>query len=382
MAGLLNMLFPGCGAIVINSKLSSDKFSNPEIFKDERGIYMKKIYVWTLIILQGLLLGYSGGSNSYAAVVKEPAVLTIAWLPNNSMDNEKAMREEFAKIISKATGKKVENKLTTDYNIAMSAMESGTAQIGFFGPYEYLIEHTKNPRIVPLVVESGDSGTLKDACYYSRFLVRKGEENQYKSGKGYDIDNITGKKMSFVSTSSTSGFNMPAVVILNKFGKQNRWKNLSKQDLAQSGKFFRTVMFGGSHQLSLVNLLSGKTDIAAVDDIDVNQYVSLTSGQENQPGAVYTVKKNAEAPFNTLAGAQFVVIKSVPILNTPLQANGSYLRRKTLKAITKALTSAAVAQNELLFAPQGVKGTIFRQPHRFVKVTDSWYAPLRKVLGL
>jgi phosphonate transport system substrate-binding protein len=343
---------------------------------------MKKICLWTLIILQGLLMEYSAVSHSYAASVKEPAVITIAWTPNNSMDNQKEMREEFAKIISKATGKKVANKLTTDYNIAMSALESGDAQIGYFGPYEYLIEHAKNPRIVPLVVESGDSGTLRDAFYYSRFLVRKGDENQYKTGKGYDIDNIAGKKMSFVSTSSTSGFNMPAVVILNKFGKQDRWKNLTKQDLAQSNHFFGTVMFGGSHQLSLVNLLSGKTDIAAVDDIDVNQYVSLTSGKENEPGAVYTVKKDADAPFNTLAGAQFVVIKAVPILNTPIQANGSYLRQKTLNAIVKALTSDAAAKNELLFAPQGAKGTIFKQPRRFVKVTDSWYAPLRKVLGL
>src|SRR5262245_41092857 len=151
-----------------------------------------------------------------AGNVKEPDTLTIAWLPNNSNDDAKAVRDEVASVIAKATGKKVENKLTTDYAIAISALETGSAQLGWFGPYEYLTSHAKNPDIVPLVVESGNSGTLKDSLYYSRLLVKKGTEDQYKSGGAYDIDNIAGKRVSFVSTSSTSGFNMPATVILAK----------------------------------------------------------------------------------------------------------------------------------------------------------------------
>ena len=182
---------------------------------------MKKIYLFALVIaLMSLsLAGFSSNSQSYAASVKEPDTIAIAWLPNNSGDNAKALRDEIDQVIAKATGKKVENKLTTDYNIAMSALESGDAQLGYFGPWEYLMQHAKDPKIVPVVVESGDSGTLKDSLYYSRFLVKKGNEDQYKSGNSYDIDNIVGKKMSFVSTSSTSGFNMPAAAILGKFGK-------------------------------------------------------------------------------------------------------------------------------------------------------------------
>ncbi|HBE77489.1 MAG TPA: phosphonate ABC transporter substrate-binding protein [Firmicutes bacterium] len=345
-------------------------------------VYVKKIYLFVLFISLGLFLGYSFSSMSYAASVKEPATISIAWLPNNSGDNAKALREEFDQIIAKATGKKVENKLTTDYNIAMSALESGDAQLGYFGPWEYLVEHAKDPKIIPVVVESGDSGTLKDALYHSRFLVKKGNESQYKSGNSYDIDTIVGKKMSFVSTSSTSGFNMPAAAILGKFGKQANWKNMTKQDIAQSGKFFGTVLFGGSHQLSLVNLLTDKSDISAVDDIDVAQYVTLTSGEDNAIGAVYTVNKGADAPFDTLAGAQYIIIKSIPVFNTPVEANSAYLSQKTLNAIIKALTSDAVTTNPLIFAPKGSKGSLYVQPHRFLKVDDSWYDPMRKVLGL
>ncbi|MBU2699498.1 phosphonate transport system substrate-binding protein [Sporomusaceae bacterium BoRhaA] len=347
---------------------------------------MKKNLLLTLVVIlvSSLLAGCgTSTSPSSASDVKEPDTITIAWLPNNSGNDEKALRDEIASVISKATGKKVENKLTTDYAIAISALESGDAQLGFFGPYEYIESHAKNSKIIPLAVESGDSGTLKDALYHSRFVVKKGNEGQYKSGDGYDIDNMVGKRTSFVSTSSTSGFNMPAAVIMGKFTKQDKWKNLTKDAIAQGGpgKFFSQVLFAGSHQLSLFNVLSGKADVAAVDDIDVMQYVELSQGQDNEPGTVYTVKQGADAPFDTLVGAQFVVIKSIPVDNTPFEANSEFLSQKTLDEITQALTSDQVTNDPKIFVPKGAKGSLFAQPHRFLKVDDSWYDEMRKVLG-
>ena len=349
---------------------------------NERGFNVKRKCL--VVLAFALMSSLFAASPFNRALAAEPSTITIAWLPNNSADNEKAMREEIANAISKATGKKVENKLTTDYAIAIKALENGDAQLGFFGPWEYLMSHAANPKVVPLVVESGDSGTLNDAHYYSRFLVKKGNEGQYKSGDGYSIDNIVGKKMSFVSTSSTSGFNMPASTIKAYFSKQDKWKNLTKDDLTQGGdgKFFSQVVFSGSHQLSLVNLLMGKVDVSAVDDIDVAQYLELTQGKDQEAGAVYTVKQGADAPFNTLAGAQFVIIKSVPVLNTPVEANGEVLSHDTLDKITKALTSDEVAKNTKIFAAKGSKGSLFVQPHRFLKVEDAWYDPMRQVLGI
>ena len=266
----------------------------------------------------------------------------------------------------------------------MAALENGDAQLGYFGPYEYMTSHAKNPKIVPLVVESGNSGTLTDALYHSRLVVKKANEDQYKSGSDYSIDNITGKRMSFVSTSSTSGFNMPSAAILGNFNKQDKWKSLTKDGLMQGGsdKFFSQVVFSGSHPLSLANLLNDKVDVAAVDDIDVAQYVDLTSGSDNQEGAVYSVKKDATAPFNTLAGAQYTVIKSIPVQNTPLEANSAVLSQKLLDQITKALTSDKVTKDSKIFTPKGTPGSVFVQPHRFLKVDDSWYNPMKQVLNI
>jgi phosphonate transport system substrate-binding protein len=116
--------------------------------------------------------------------------------------------------------------------------------------------------------------------------------------------------------------------------------------------------------------------------MDVASYVDLTSGKDQQEGAVYTVKKDAAAPLNTLAGKQYTIIKSIPVQNTPLEANSSVLNQKTLDAITKALTSDKVTNDTTIFAQKGTPGSMFVQPHKFLKVDDSWYDPMKKVLGL
>jgi phosphonate transport system substrate-binding protein len=357
-----------------------------ENVQKERTIYLKKLCSLTMAIAfaASLLAVSLAPLAAKASTVKEPDTITIAWLPDNSADNEKDLREELAKIIAKATGKKVENKLTTDYTIAIAALEHGEAQIGWFGAYEYLTSHAKNPKIIPLVVDSGPSGTLKDAMYYSRFIAKKGNIGQYKDGNGYSIDHIVGERMSFVSTSSTSGFNIPAAVIRAHFAGYPKWNHLANEDLAEggTGHFFRQVLFAGSHQLSLVNTLTGRSDVSAVDNMDVLQYVKLTSGVDNVEGAVYTVKKGADAPFNKLAGSQYVIIKSIPVLNVPIEVNSEFLTKKTMAEITKALTSDEVTNDPKIFAPRGSKGSLFVKPDRFLKVTDAWYNPMRKVLGI
>ncbi|MEA4924083.1 MAG: PhnD/SsuA/transferrin family substrate-binding protein [Syntrophomonadaceae bacterium] len=341
---------------------------------------MKKISLMVLAAFFMSILVTGCGSNS--AGVKEPNTITVAWLPNNSGDDFKNVRAEFDKVIEKATGKKVEDKLTTDYAVLIEAIANGNAQIAYCGAQQYIEAHDKNNQVVPLVVNSGDSGTLKDAMYYSRIAVKKGNEDQYKSGSGYSIDNIVGKKMSFVSNSSTSGFKVPASAIISNFSKQEKWKSLKQEDLLEGGsdKFFSQVLFGGSHQLSLVNILSDKAEVAAVDDIDVETYVDLTSGNANAPGAVYTVRNGAAAPFDKLAGSQFVIIKSMAVMNAPFVVNSGYLKPETIEALQNAFISDEVTNNPKIFLPKDSKDKgIYKQPQRFLKVEDSWYNPIREL---
>ncbi|MGC8491849.1 MAG: hypothetical protein ACP5SH_08935 [Syntrophobacteraceae bacterium] len=74
----------------------------------------------TAALASSLIAGLAGVSMAQKAV-KEPDTITIAWLPNVSADGQAGMRDEIAKVISEATHKKVVNKLTTDYTIAIAA---------------------------------------------------------------------------------------------------------------------------------------------------------------------------------------------------------------------------------------------------------------------
>jgi phosphonate transport system substrate-binding protein len=341
---------------------------------------VKKVTVFALVVIlmSSLLAGCTSAKST--TEVKEPDTITFAWLPNNASDDFKETRAEIGKAITKATGKKVVDKLTTDYAITVEALASGNAQLAFLGGESYVEAHKKNSKVLPLVVNSGTSGTLKDALYYSRMVVKKGNEDQYKSGTDYAIDNIAGKKFSFVSTSSTSGFKVPSAGIVSYFSKQDKWKTLKAEDLLQggSGKFFSQVIFGGSHQLSLVKVLTDQVDVAAVSDVEVFTYVELTQGKDNTPGAVYTVKKDATDPFSKLVGAQFVVIKSNPVINGPFAVNTEALSKKTIDAMIQALTSDEVTKNEKIFLPKGSKAKgFFNAPQRFLTAEDSLYQPIR-----
>lgn len=313
---------------------------------------------------------------------KEKDTLTIAWYPNESGEDLKGAREEIGMLIEKATGKKVEHKLTTDYVIAIEAIATGNADLAFTGAQGYIEAHNKNEKVLPLLTNSGKSGTLDDAVYYSWLNVKKGNEDQYKSGNEYSIDNIAGKKFSFVSNSSTSGFKVPSAGIVSYFSKKDQWKNLTAEDLLEggNGKFFNEVLYGGSHQGSAVNLLTDKVDVAAFCDVCVGNYVELASGTHNTPGAVYKVRQDAAEPFNTVPGAEFVAISVTPVLNAPFIVNTENVGEETRNKILEAMTSDETTNNPKIFVPKDseFKG-LWKQPERFLAVEDAWFNPIREL---
>ncbi len=316
----------------------------------------------------------TSGKGNYADTI------TLVWYPNESAEDYNVAREEYAKLIEQATGKKVEQKLTTDYAIAIESLSNGTAQICFMGAQGYIEAKNANDAVQLLFVNSGESGTLDDAKYYSFLAVEKGNEDQYKSGDSYSIDNIVGKKMSFVSNSSTSGFKVPTNSIIGHFSD----RNLTGDDLVEGGddKFFSQVLFGGSHQGSAFNLMSGKADVAAFCNTEIAPYADCTEGEANTTGSVYTIKNDATAPFDTVTGEQFVIIQSTPVLNGPFAYNSETLDPKDVKAIQDLFTSDEVANNQLMFVPEGSDNVgMFEKAanERFVLVEDSWYDPIREL---
>jgi len=343
---------------------------------------MKKTLLALLSVV--MLVIFAGCSSSTGGAAGEKDTLTIAWLPNESGADLTEARDEIGKIIEEKTGKKVEHQTTTDYIVAIEAIANGNADMAFLGAQGYIEAHNKNDKVTPLAVPSGESGTLDDAVYYSWLAVNKDNAEAYKNGDEFAIDNIQGKKFSFVSNSSTSGFKVPSTGIVDYFSEKNEFKDITAEDLLQGGKdqFFSEVLYGGSHQGSAVNLLSGKADAAAFCDTCVDNYVELADGEVNRAGAVYKVKEDAAEPFNTVVGKEFSLISVTPVLNAPFVINSDNVDEDLHADLLEVMTSDEITNNEKVFVPEGSEFSgLFtkKADERLVEVEDSWFDPIREL---
>jgi phosphonate transport system substrate-binding protein len=308
--------------------------------------------------------------------------ITVVWYPNESGNDLKSARDEIGAMIEEVTGRSVEHKLTTDYAIAIETIVNGNAHLAFMGAQGYIEANNKNDKVLPLAVPSGPSGTLDDAQYYSWLAVNKEDAQTYMKDGKYDIANIEGKKFSFVSTSSTSGFKVPSAGIVSYFSEQDKYKDLVAEDLLEGGGLFSEVMFGDSHQGSAVNLLNNRAEVAAFCDTCVGNYVDVAEGEANRPGAVYKVKEDAAEPFNTVTGKEFTLISVTPVLNAPFVVNTEVLSEEEVTSIQELFTSQEVADNEKIFVPEDSEFTgLFKKTDKeqFVAADDSWFDPIRKL---
>ena len=261
--------------------------------------------------------------------------LVMVFLPNESNESMKDARLAFKEILEEATGLTVEIKTTTDYNIALEAIISGQADMAYIGAEGYINAHKRNPKIIPLATNSGPSGTLEDAKYYSLIAVRKEDENIYKTETGYDLEKLQGKIISFVTPSSTSGFTIPASVIASRFGISDL------DEIIQSKKVFSDVIFAGTHQAAQINL------------------------------------------FDEFAGTEMTVIQSIPVLNAPIVVNSENISKEYQKKIQEALTSEKTANTPGIFKIEGSdkKGMYLKYTEntRLVKTDDAWYDEVRNL---
>ena len=311
---------------------------------------------------------------------KNTATINVVWYPNESSNTHEEVRAEVGRLIEQATGRKVDHKLTTDYTIAIESIASGSADIAMaMGAVGYIEAKNRNPEIDVMFVNADKHGTLDEAKYFSWICANKADADQYKNGNAYSIDNIKGKKMSFVSNSSTSGFRVPTSSIIAYFASEN----LDEDQLVEggSGMFFKEVYFGGSHQGSAINLITKNADVAAFCDIELDPYIQLKEGVGNTVGAVYEVKPDADAPFDVHGSKDFVVIACTPVFNGPNVCNPKNLSVAEIAAITELFTSAEVAENENIFYDPDVEGAmgLYKKSssYGYAVTDDSWYDPYR-----
>ena len=332
------------------------------------GGIMKKNILRSLLLVIVFLFAISCG--------KKNDTIKIVFLPNETNDSLKKSREEFARIVQEATGKKVEIVTTTDYNITVENIVSGQSQIAYIGAEAYLNARKRTKDIEAVLTNSGESGTLKDALYYSFIAVRGEDADKYRSGNGFDLKKIKGKSIGFVTNSSTSGFKVPGEVIVKEFGLKNT-------DELLGNKVFSKVMFGNSHPGTQVLLFKGDVDVATFAIPKSFTIYELVAGKDFNSGATYKVKKGAVAPFGEFAGKSFTVIKSIPVYNGPIVFNTRTLSKEDQEKIKKALMAKSTTDNPNIFSNKKskVRGLFLKENDNvgFVETNTAWYEGMKNI---
>lgn len=309
---------------------------------------------------------------------KDTSPITMVFLPDTSSADLSPSRDAFSEAIKKATGRDCKIMTTTDYNVTIEAVASGSAGMALLGAEGYVQANKKNASVQASFTNSDADGTLVGACYYSRICVLAENAAEYKSGSGYTLQPLKGKSFSFVSATSTSGFKVPSNKIATTFDLAD------KEVLLESGAFFSDVLLGGSHQGSAYNLLCGDAEAAAFDDIDVDMYFKLISGEANRPGAIYEVRADAEAPLDAVVGKQFIILDSTPVLNAPFCFNEDVIDATDRKAIVDAFCSTEMANDKRVFKDpkdETAKAIYTKSGEKtcFIEVADAWYNPIREL---
>jgi phosphonate transport system substrate-binding protein len=309
----------------------------------------------------------------FANGTAEDEPIIWVWYPNESTPEFAPVRAELIGVAERALGREIEEQLTTDYAIAIEALVNENATFSWFGGEGYVQAHDRNSAIRPLVVNSGASGTLEDAKYYSMIGTLIENADAFKTNGEFDLETLRQRKFSFVSNSSTSGFRVPSSILSSHF-------DVDPQDLLEGGpnEIFAEVMFGGSHQGSFFNVLDGRADVGAFCNGCIDDYVEWDGDfSDPLPGDVIRVIPDAAAPFDKVPGKEVVFIATVPVLNAPLVVNSDMLSEEELDRVIAAFTADETTNNTGIFGESGV----FRAGERFLPVEDAWYDPIRRLAG-
>jgi phosphonate transport system substrate-binding protein len=135
------------------------------------------------------------------------------------------------------------------YQDLVSKMGRGDVDIGFYGPFSYILAE-KSQRLVPLVVrERKDLGISYKSVIISR------SDSAFRA-----VEDLRGRSMAFVDPASTSGFLVPDSLFISR-----------QLDIE---KFFSSYHFSGSHDKVVEEVLDRRADAGAVSRSILNSLIA------------------------------------------------------------------------------------------------------------
>ncbi|WP_096188018.1 phosphate/phosphite/phosphonate ABC transporter substrate-binding protein [Evansella halocellulosilytica] len=240
-----------------------------------------------------------------------PEELVYAIIPTEDQEEIISRHEVFAEYLSDRIGIPVTIFSGTDYNANIEAMRNDHVQIAYYGPFSYLLAKERagaEPFAVHLKTPEDE------AFYTSQFITLEG--NGIES-----FEDLEGKSFAWVDPTSTSGNLFPRSHLINELS------------LTEDGvdDFLGATIFSGSHESSVLSVLNGDVEAAAISSGSgvraIEQYADHRNGEKlftfgetmDIPSAPYTYKETLPEDLKELIREAFYDALEEPALETYLQ---------------------------------------------------------------
>lgn len=127
-----------------------------------------------------------------------PDKLRVALLPDENAATLIQNAQPLKKYLEETLGKEVEIIVTTDYSSMIEAMRFGRIEVGYFGPFSYVLAKSKAPEIEPFAV-----GVEKGKPNYQSILIANVD------GPVKELKDVRGHPFAFGDQASTSSHLAP-----------------------------------------------------------------------------------------------------------------------------------------------------------------------------
>lgn len=211
--------------------------------KKKQWVFVGLIHLLTLGLLSGC--GDSAASadaNNASSIDK----LTIVQIQDENNPDSGQKNEQFRSDMAESLGIEVEELEGADYSVGIEALKAGKLDVLLVSPMSYY-QAKKIAGAEPLVTTT----SMGAEEYKTVFIVGKEDKTTQT------LADLKGKSFAFVDPASSSGYMYPKAKLIKEL-------DLDANQLENPGYFFDTVAYSGKHDSSLMGVVKGDYEAAAV----------------------------------------------------------------------------------------------------------------------
>ena len=140
-----------------------------------------------------------------SAQTRNPSKLRVALLPDENAATLIQNAQPLKAHLERSLKREIEIVVTTDYSSMIEAMRFGRIEIGYFGPFSYVLAKSRAPEIEPFAV-----GVERGSPSYKSILIAQA------GGTVKSLSDVRGKPFGFGDQASTSSHLAPRAHLLAK----------------------------------------------------------------------------------------------------------------------------------------------------------------------